>query len=217
MKLTSLFSAVILAAAVTAPLGAQQSVRLQLLPGSTLSFEGTSTMHGFTCKTDQLQAFIDVDPSYRIKQLTEVSHPILKTRVVIPVRSLKCGEGKMDGNMYSTLKADDNPTITYELATYALVEGSATATAFGANTQGLLTIGGKANTIDMPIKAERGTDGSASASGRYALLMTDFGIKPPKFFLGALKVGNKVVISFNIKASAATVAYLSGLRAVAER
>jgi polyisoprenoid-binding protein YceI len=217
MKLNSLFSALIAAAAVTAPLGAQQSVRLQLLPGSTLSFEGTSTMHGFTCKTDQLQAFIDVDPSYRLKQLTEVSHPILKTRVVIPVKSLKCGEGKMDNNMYSTLKADENPTITYELSTYTLVEGSASETAFGANTEGLLMIGGKSNSIDMQIKAQKGADGSVSAAGSYALLMTDFGIKPPKFFLGALKVGNKVVISFNIKASAATVAYLSGLTVVAER
>lgn len=217
MRPTSLFSALIVAAAVTAPLGAQQPVRLQLLPGSTLSFEGTSTMHGFTCKTDQLQAFIDVDPSYRIKQLTEVSHPILKTRVVIPVKSLKCGEGKMDANMYSTLKADENPTITYELSTYSLVEGSASETAFGANTEGQLTIAGKSNKIAMQIKAQRGADGSASATGSYALLMTDYGIKPPKFFLGALKVGNKVDIKFNIKASAATVAYLSGLKAVAER
>jgi polyisoprenoid-binding protein YceI len=136
---------------------------------------------------------------------------------VIPVKSLKCGEGKMDNNMYSTLKADENPTITYELATYTLLEGSASETAFGANTEGQLTIAGKSNSIDMQIKAQRAIDGSASATGSYALLMTDFGIKPPKFFLGALKVGNKVVIKFNIKASSATVAYLSGFRAVAER
>jgi YceI-like domain. len=217
MKINSLFSTLIAAAAIAGPLGAQQAVRLQLLPGSTLQIEGTSTMHGWTCKTDKMEAFIDVDPGFRIKQLTEVSHPIQKTRVVIPVKSLKCGEGKMESNMYATLKADDNATITYILSSYTLVDGSATATAFGAATQGDLTISGKTNTISMPITATRLADGSAMAIGKYTLLMTDFGIKPPKFMFGALKVGNQVTVSFNIKASQSAVAFLSGVTTVAER
>jgi polyisoprenoid-binding protein YceI len=208
MKINSLVSTLFAVAAIAAPLSAQQSVRLQLLPGSTLQIEGTSTMHGWTCKTDKMEAFIEVDPAFRMKQLTEVSHPIQKTRVVIPVKSLKCGEGKMESNMYETLKADDNATITYVLASYALVDGSATATAtaFAAATEGQLTIAGKENTISMPITATRLADGSAMATGKYTLLMTDFGIKPPKFMFGALKVGNQVVVSFNLKANASLVA-----------
>jgi YceI-like domain. len=215
MRLNSILAAAIAGAAITAPLAAQQSVRMQLLPGSTLTGEGTSTMHGFTCKTDKMEAFIDVDPAFRVKQLTEVAHPIVKTRIVIPVKSLKCGEGKMDKNMYETLKADENPTITYVLSTYTLLQGSATETAFGANTEGVLTIVGKDKTIAMPIKATRGADGSATATGKYALLMTDFGIKPPKFMFGALKVGNQVTVTFNIKAGSAAVAYLSGVTSLA--
>lgn len=216
MRLNSILAAVVAGAAVTAPLAAQQSVRMQLLPGSTLTVEGTSTMHGFTCKTDKMEAFIDVDPAFRVKQLTEVAHPIVKTRVVIPVKSLKCGEGKMDNNMYETLKANENPTITYVLSSYTLVPGSATETAFAANTEGQLTIVGKEKTITMPIKATRGADGSATATGKYALLMTDFGIKPPKFMFGALKVGNQVTVSFNIKASSSAVSYISGVTSLAE-
>lgn len=217
MKLNSIFATMLAAVAVSAPLAAQQSSRLQLLPGSTLTIEGTSTLHGFTCKTDQMEAYIDVDPAFRIKQLTEVAHPIVKTRVVIPVKSLKCGEGKMDKNMYETLKVNENPTITYVLSTYSLVQGSATETAFAANTEGLLTIVGKDKTIAMPIKAQKGTDGITTATGKYTLLMTDFGIKPPKFMFGALRVGNQVVVTFNIKASASAVAYLSGETTVAAR
>lgn len=217
MKFNSILAAVVAGAAVTSPLAAQQSVRMQLLPGSTLSVEGTSTLHGFTCKTDKMEAFIDVDPAFRVKQLTEVPHPIVKTRVVVPVKSLKCGDGKMDGNMYETLKADENPTITYVLSSYALVDGSATESAFAANTEGQLTIVGQERTIAMPIKATRGADGSATATGKYSFLMTDFGIRPPKFMFGALKVGNQVVVTFNIKASSATVAYLSGVTSLAAR
>lgn len=216
MRLNSLLSVLAAAAAVAAPAAAQQSVRLALLPGSTLQIEGTSTMHGFTCKTDKMEAYIDVDPAFRVKQLTEVAHPIVKTRVVIPVKSLKCGEGKMNDNMYSTLQADKNPTITYVLSTYSL-DGTATETAFGANTEGVLTIVGKDKTISMPIKAQRLADGSAMATGKATLLMTDFGIKPPKFMFGALRVGNEIKVSFNIKASASAVSYLSGVTTVAVR
>lgn len=217
MKLNQLLATLVAVAVIAAPAHAQQSVRLQLAPGSTLSLEGTSTLHGFTCKTDKLEAYIDVDPSYRLKQLTEVAHPILKTRVVIPVKSLKCGDGGMDKNMYGTLKADQNPTITYELSTYDLIGGTATATAFDATTNGQLTIAGKDNSVTMMIKADRAGDGSATATGSYALLMTDFGIKPPKFMFGTLKVGNKVTIKFNIKASAQAVSILSGMTALAAR
>lgn len=216
MRLNSLLSVLAAAAAVAAPAAAQQSVRLALLPGSTLQIEGTSTMHGFTCKTDKMEAYIDVDPAFRVKQLTEVAHPIVKTRVVIPVKSLKCGEGKMNDNMYSTLQADKNPTITYVLSTYSL-DGTATETAFGANTEGVLTIVGKDKTIAMPIKAQRLADGSAMATGKATLLMTDFGIKPPKFMFGALRVGNEIKVSFNIKASASAVSFLSGVTTVAVR
>jgi polyisoprenoid-binding protein YceI len=206
MKYNSLVTTLIAGAAIAAPLGAQQSVRLNLQPGSTLQVTGTSTIHAWTCKTDQMEAFIDVDPAFRLKQLTEVSHPIQKTRIVIPVKSLKCGEGKMDKNMYETLKGDDNANITYVLSTYTLVDGSSTVTSFAASTQGELTIAGKENAISMPITAQRLADGSAMATGKYTLLMTDFGIKPPKFMFGALKVGNQVVVTFNIKAGATTVA-----------
>ncbi len=206
MKFQSILLTLATSAAIAAPLTAQQSVRLQLLPGSTVTLVGTSTMHGFTCKSDKMEAYIDVDPAIRVKQLTEVAHPIMKTRIVIPVKSLKCGEGKMDSNMYNALKANENPTITYVLSSYSLVQGSITETAFGATTEGLLTIGGKDKVITMPIKAQRAADGSMLATGSYSLLMTDYGIKPPKMFLGAVKVGNKVDVSFSIKASASSLA-----------
>lgn len=217
MKLNPLFATLIAAAAFAAPASAQQPVRLQLAAGSTLSLEGTSTLHGFTCKTDKLEAFIDVDPGYRLKQMTEVAHPILKTRVIIPVKSLKCGDGKLEKNMYETLKADKNATITYILSTYELIAGSRSATGFSADTKGLLTISGKENSINMPIKSERAVNGSVSATGTYALLMTDFGIKPPKFMFGTLKVGNKITVKFNIKANAQAVAFLSETTALAAR
>ena len=55
------------AVAATAIAGQAQStdgVGLELRPGSELSFEGTSTLHAFHCKTTKLQAMVQVDAAY---------------------------------------------------------------------------------------------------------------------------------------------------------
>src|ERR1035437_3103802 len=89
-------------------------VQLQLAPGSNLTLTGTSTLHGFTCTTHDLQAFISVDSSYATAALNTIAHPIVSVRIVIPVKSLACG-GELDGNMLKTLRVKDYPTITYVL------------------------------------------------------------------------------------------------------
>ena len=214
MKTRFMNPALLLALTVAATPALAQGVRLQLEPGSTITLSGTSTLHGFTCKSDNIQAVFDVDPGYETKDLTTIAKPLLTAKVEIPAKSLKCGEGKMDKNMYETIKADENPTITFVLSSYDLADP--TANSFVANTTGKLTIAGHDNTCVLKVKAVRGEDGSIVASGTHKLLLTDFGIKPPRFMFGTLRVGNEITIQFNLKASARTVAQLGEL-VVAER
>lgn len=187
-------------------LGAQGSaVRLQLEPGSQLSFDGTSTLHGFTCKTTSLQAYIDVDPSYATKDLSAIAKPIASVKVVIPVKSLQCG-GELEKNMFKTLKADQYPTITYTLGTYEVASGSASAASFAAETNGTLNIAGKDNPIAMRVEAARLGSGVVTATGQRAIKMSDYGIKPPTFMLGTLRVGNQITVKYTLKATAKNVA-----------
>ena len=88
--------------AVSATAGAQASTRLRIEQGSELSISGTSNVHDFHCKTNKFSAYIDVDPGYT-KDLTKVARPIVNVNVIIAVKSLSCGNKKMDENMYSTL------------------------------------------------------------------------------------------------------------------
>jgi polyisoprenoid-binding protein YceI len=201
-----IFSIAVLAAAVTAQAGAQETTKLQLEPGTELSISGTSTVHAFTCKTSRIDATLVVDRGYT-KDLTKVARPIVSVRVEIPAKSLDCGNGKMNDNMYGTLKAKDNPTITYVMSGYDLED--ATASGFAAKTEGVLTIAGKGKTISMAVKADRVEDTKATAKGEQAILLTDFGIKPPSFMLGALKVGNEIKIKFNLKAGPAMMAQIA--------
>jgi polyisoprenoid-binding protein YceI len=197
----------VLALLCAAGLGAQSpsAVRLQLAPGSQLSFDGTSTLHGFTCTTSKMQAYIDVDRTYQTVDLSTLAHPIVGVDVVIPVSSLACG-GELESNMRKTLNAEKYPYIIYKLSNYDIVSGSASASGFTASTHGQLTIAGKDNPVNMTVQASRSPDGVATASGDYTLHLADFGIKPPTFFLGTLRVGGDVKLKFTINATSGSVA-----------
>jgi len=198
-----------IAATATAAIAqATDGVRLDLRPESELSFAGTSTLHGFTCKTTKLQAMVKVDAAYNEARLSELQRPLKTVEVVIPVRSLSCGDKGLEKNMLKTLKADLYPDIRYVLSTYQIPSTSVTDNGFTVQAVGTLTIAGKQNTIEMLIKADRLQDGNAKATATQPLLMTDFGIKPPVFMLGTLRTGNKVVVSFKLVASPRALAAL---------
>jgi polyisoprenoid-binding protein YceI len=206
MRYTLMASALL---SLTAPLASAQSnsaVRLQLEPGSEITLEGTSTLHAFHCKTNKLNAYVDVDPGYAT-DLTKVARPIVSVQVNIVVKTLTCGNTTMDNNMYATLKADENQIIKYRLSGYDIVDGSATG--FAANTKGTLTIAGKEKAIDFRVSASRLAEGKATAEGEESLLLTDFGIDPPSFMFGRLKVGNEIKVKFNLKAGPTMIAQLA--------
>jgi hypothetical protein len=185
--------------AVNASAQTAEGVRLELRAGSELTFEGTSTLHAFHCKTTTMTAAIQVDSRYAETKLSQVKQPIKTVDLVIPVKSIKCGSSGLENNMYKTLKADKFPEIRYTLSTYEIP--SSTDDGVTLQSIGTLTVAGQQKTIAMSIKAERQADGSATAAGTQDVLMTDFGIKPPVFMLGTLRTGNKIVVSFKLTAT----------------
>jgi polyisoprenoid-binding protein YceI len=210
MRKTFLTISALVAAAATAGAQSASAIRLRLDPTSELTVEGTSSMHDWHCKTNKLNAYVDVDPGYT-KDLTKVPRPIAAVKVNIVVRTLTCGNSQMDRNMYSTLKADQNQLIKYTLSGYDILNGSTSPTSFAATTNGTLVIAGQEKPIAMKISAERTSDGMAVAEGEQALLLTDFGITPPSFMFGALKVGNEVRVKFTLRAGPELIAQLDAL------
>src|SRR6266576_2530432 len=200
----------LMAGATTAGAQSASAIRLRLDPTSEVTIEGTSSMHAFHCKTNKMMAYVDVDPSYT-KDLTKIARPIVNVKVNIVVRTLSCGNGQMDKNMYGTLDADKNPLIKYTMSNYDILDGTKSPAAFVANTTGTLTISGQEKVINMKINAERLTDGKATAQAEQVILMTDFGITPPSFMFGRLKVGNEVTVKFNLKAGPELLAQLASV------
>ena len=198
----------LVAAATSAGAQSANAIRLRLDPGSELSVEGTSSLHAWHCKTDKINAYLDVDPAYT-KDLTKIARPIAAVKVNIVVKTLTCGNQQMDRNMYNTLKAEENQLVKYTLSGYDLLNGSVSPTSFAATTTGTLLIAGQEKSIEMKVSAERDGAGKAVARGEQTLLLTDFGIKPPTFMFGTLKVGNEVKVKFNLKAGPELIAQLT--------
>ncbi|HTD83807.1 MAG TPA: YceI family protein [Gemmatimonadaceae bacterium] len=210
MRKTLLTVSALLAATATAGAQSASAIRLRLDPASELTIEGTSSLHDFHCKTNKLNAYVDVDPGYT-KDLTKVARPIAAVKVNIVVKTLTCGNGQMDRNMYNTLKADENQLIKYTLSGYDILDGTASPSAFTANTTGTLVVAGQEKPIAMKINAERLSDGKAVAQGEQKLRMSDFGISPPSFMFGRLRVGDQIKVKFNLKAGPELLAQLAAV------
>ena len=128
------------------------------------------------------------------KQITgtvaQVDNKITGT-LTIPVKSLKSGDGALDGNAVNTLKGDKYPDITFELIDYnktdaemeQLLNISAPTT---EKVKGELTVAGVSKVYDFDIKVEKLKDGRFKLSTIREVKFTDFGITPPS--MGAVSV-----------------------------
>jgi polyisoprenoid-binding protein YceI len=173
---------------------AQTTARVAVSPDSRLWIEGTSNLHGWSCKAEKFDAAIELDAVAVAEFATATPKVLKRVEVKVPVKALKCGHGGMDDNLYKALKADDTSEISYILATFDTAPGEAEG--FTLKTNGTLAIAGKENKLTMDVVATRLPDGTVKATGMVAIKMTDFGIKPPTAMFGTLRTGDEVKVNF---------------------
>jgi len=198
-------AAVTLLATLATATAGQETARVAVAPESKLWIEGTSNLHGWTCKAEQLDAAIELDAAVAAQVSVAPPKALKRVEVKVPVRSLKCGHGAMDDNLYKALNADASPNISYIMATFEPAPGEAKDT-FTLKTVGTLTIAGKENKLTMDVVATRLGDGTVKATGMVPVKMTDFGIKPPTAIFGRLKTGDEVKVNFELSVGAKAIA-----------
>jgi len=202
----TLFALLTLASAVAT---AQETARVVAGPESKLWIEGTSNLHGWSCKAEKLEAAIDLDAT-AVAQIASAAPKALKrVEVKVPVKSLKCGHGAMDDNLYKALNADATPDVSYIMATFEAAPGAG-KDSFMLETVGTLKVAGKENKISISVEATRMADGTVRAKGVVPIKMTDFGIKPPTAIFGRLKTGDEVKVNFEISVGGKAIATAIG-------
>jgi polyisoprenoid-binding protein YceI len=189
--------------------GAQGTARVAVAPESKLWIEGTSNLHGWSCKATTLDAAVELDAATATQVSVAPPKSLKRVQVKVPVKSIKCGHGGMDDNLYKALKADDTPDISYIMATFDAAPGEA-KDSFTLHTVGTLTIAGKENSLAMDVTATRMPDGTVKAVGVVPIKMTDYGIKPPTAIFGRLKTGDEVKINFELSVGAKAIAAATG-------
>jgi polyisoprenoid-binding protein YceI len=157
-----------------------------------VTITGSSNVHAWTASTTKLRVTrARIAPAAAGADIWESA---LKPGVVeafeiaIPAATLSAPKGDLDKNMHKALKVDQHADITFRLVRFE------TATT-GTRAIGVLKIAGVEKEIALDITTKRaGT--TLAVTGRVDLLMTDYGIAPPKAMLGMLKTDPKVTIAF---------------------
>jgi polyisoprenoid-binding protein YceI len=202
---TTRFAVALATIAFSAATAAAQTARVAVSPESKLWIDGTSNLHGWSCKAEKLEAAIDFDAVAAANVAAAAPKALKKVDVKVPVKSLKCGHGAMDNNLYKALNADATPDVSYIMATFEAVPGDGKDT-FTLKTVGTLTVAGKENKIEMEVSATRMPDGTLKAKGVVPIKMTDYGIKPPTAIFGRLKTGDEVKVNFELTVGAKALA-----------
>jgi YceI-like protein len=161
-----------------------------------VSLAGTSNIHEYAASTTTVRVT-------RVQLASSVAGPGFWSEVVkpgaveafdvaIPAATLSSATEGLDKNMYKALKVTEHPDITFRLKRLEARPG----VEHGLKGIGLLQIAGVEREVALDLTTER-KDLGLNVHGELQILMTDFGITPPKAMLGMLKTDPKVTITFD--------------------
>jgi hypothetical protein len=182
------------AVAPTAATSQEASPSPLRLVSNRVSLAGTSNIHAYTASSTAARLV-------RLQLASGVLGPnvweqILKPgaleafEISIPAATLSSPKEGLDKNMHKALKVTEHPDITFRLSRLEPAEPSGVIRGVG-----ILKIAGVEREVTLALKTQR-TEADFTVTGEVQLLMTDFGITPPKAMLGMLKTDPKVTVTF---------------------
>lgn len=154
---------------------------------SNVIVKGTSSLHDWEAKAESNEASFTA--TLNDEGLIESVSELVFT---VDVKSIESGKGMMNGKIYSAFDSKKHPKIVFTLSEIKeITQDSIFAT-------GVLAMAGKEQTVDLVVNYQIQDDLSIKIAGSKSLMMTDYGMKPPKAMLGTLKTGDEVEIVFDV-------------------
>lgn len=158
----------------------------------TLLVNGTSNVHDWSSKATSINVTGDfLINNGSIEKINSAS-------VNVVAKSLKSTKNSdlMDDRTYSTIKADQYPYMTFIMTKVASIQKNGAETI--VTVSGNLTIAGVAKPTDLVLKCKVLPTGDLQITGSKKIQMSNHGIKPPSFMLGAMKVADEITISWDV-------------------
>jgi polyisoprenoid-binding protein YceI len=193
-SITTSFVLGLFAAALAA--GTPQAPAPLTIGSGRLTITGTSSVHDWTATTSAVRITRAQLASPAAGQ--SLWDEAVKTgtleafEIAVATGTLKSGKDGLDKNMYKALNTTQHPDVTFRLVR---MESGAAAGALKA--VGMLTIAGVQREVALDLTTQP-KDATLVVKGSLPLVMTDYGIKPPKAMLGVIKTNPKVTVTFEI-------------------
>ena len=163
-----------------------------------VSIDGTSNIHPYTASTSAVRLVtLEVGSAPAGDPLDSVLRPggLTAFEVVILTKGLTSPKEGVDKNMHKALKAEEFADIRFRLGAIEPAAGGA------YRATGWLTIAGVEKAVTLNVQARRNASALA-VTATTDLLMTDYGVIPPKAMMGMLKTDPKVQIRIELVLSA---------------
>lgn len=193
-----------------APLSGDETTRLVPGAASQLVLEGSSNVAAWRCRGTTLDARMEVaaplaDINHAIDRIEDgdvarwKGFPQPTFRMHIPVLTLRCGNGRMERDMYRALRSDAHPAIEFRFEELlGAVNHDIDAGRYHAKIAGVLSLAGQSRRIAVDVVAQRVDRQRFRLKATLPLRMTDFRITPPTALFGAVKAKDELVVRFDL-------------------
>jgi hypothetical protein len=188
----------ILALSFLGGLSLQAQTSYTLASTSECTIEGTSTLHNWTAKVDDVNGFLVLGKEFSTEKGPKMGAEIEQASLTFKVKSIHSGQGEiMDNNIYDAFDEPNHPLISFAL-NFGSVRSVDKKGRFILFCKGQVSMAGLSQSINVELIGEKAEDGSYVFTGQHSLRMTDFGMDPPSAMYGSIETGNNVIIKFNL-------------------
>lgn len=167
------------------------------LASANVSIAGSSNIHDYSAATKDVKLVkLSIAPGTAGAAVIANPATVEGFEIAIKAASLKSDKDGLDKNMHKALKVTEFPEIAFRLTR---LEGTAAA----LKAIGTLKIAGVEKNVTFDVKAVAAAT-TLTITGQVPLLMTDYGIAPPKAMMGMLKTDPKITVKFETVFALAT-------------
>ena len=164
-----------------------------------LWLSGASNIRRFTCATEDIEVRVLAPAGATPAAMLAGTARAELAAIELPVSTLDCGIGAQSKHLHESLGAPEHSTIAFRVERYTVVPGEASdADEQPVRLDGTLRIAGRERPASIAAAATAEAGGRLRLRGSHALDVRDFGVRPPRRFLGLLRVRERVTIGFDV-------------------
>jgi polyisoprenoid-binding protein YceI len=182
------------AALILTPIGIP-SEQLAVQPQSKMWIEGSSTIRSFSCQVPEFTLTVNAEGTGAVTAVLGGQKAVRSVELTIPAAKMECGNGRMNEHMLKAVKAEENPTIRFTLASYDV---SKAGDGVQGTIRGTLALGGAQHPIDVNAVATDAGNGAMRIVGGYEVALSAFDLERPSLMFGRIKVGDKIQVKFDL-------------------